>query len=1123
MNNPIESSWIKANAGSGKTTRLTDRVLRLLVLGVPAERIVCLTYTKAAASEMRTRVLAGLRALLLMDDAACREKIGQLLGGVPTELHQQRARRLFSAVLDSPGGGVQLTTIHGFCQNILRRFPLEAGLAPHFSVLEEAAAGEMLHQARHALLRSGAHHASLGEALGMIGARGGEARFNALTGEIIRQKALWKRVWHLQSPESLRAHLWRLHGLASDISAAALGAMFLGALRAQDEALLRGHLPQMLSHKTKSYRLFAEKMAAWLALDAPVRAQRPQQLVESLLAKSSLKPAQYMLDKKQHPEGSPLQEALGNWVALAQQYQAQMAALACAEESYAVALVARALEQHYSAAKEAQHALDYDDLIARTLELCTRPEMVGWVMSKLDHRIDHLLIDEAQDNSLAQWQLAQVLVEELMAGNAGPGSANLPRSLLVVGDEKQSIYSFQGAAPEAFSHYQGIVRALLAHSHTPLREETLAHSYRSTQAVLRVVDAVCAQPMIARAISADGQTTPHLLTRSEAAGCVVLYPPVLAPEKPETAPLTLPLEYHLADSAAQLLADSIAGTIAQWLEQKRPLAGAGRAVEAGDILILVRNRTRLVPTLIRTLQRRGIPVAGIDRLTLADHLAVGDLLALMRWCGHTGDDLALAQVLRSPLVGMGDEELRALAYGRAGSLWAQVQNPWLEQVLGWRALSPYDFLTQVLEVSNRRQDFARRFGEEVHEVLDELKAQAASMPAGMPQTLAQFREWIERSARQIKREQENAVANQVRIMTVHGAKGLEAPVVLLADTVDVPTTQRETFFAITAPEYPPLLALSISESSKSAPRLMAAKEARRDAILAEYYRLLYVALTRARDELHVFGSTGRKGTLKQGSWYEAIAVAMQESGATPHEDGSLWLVNAGRAAPPQEKDPPPALPAPRLPAWANAPVVMEAAAARLSPSRLEVAATGPYAPLAGRDARERGVRIHRVLELLDAHSDAACIAQWVHAIATDWDAAEQAAISAQIAALHAQEHWLWEHPRLPEVSVSGTVTHGGRPIAVSGQIDLLIETPGEIIILDYKTGAGVPKDSAGVALSYLLQLKLYHALVSQIYPDLPVRCAILWTQAPTLMWLDEAVKNAEFPDKNVMPEAGVAA
>ncbi len=1084
-----------ANAGSGKTTALTERVVRLLLLGVAPEHIVCITYTKAAASEMRARVLKKLRELLLMEETALVARVATLTEMTPSPAQLTRARLLFGMVLDSPSGGLQLTTIHGFCQNILRRFPLEAGIAPHFTILEEAAADELLRKAKHALLGGlMSADADLQAALALIGMRGGESRFDALANDIIKKRRIWQRIWQGQSPESLRVAMFALHDVAEDATREGLNRWLAEMFSAADEALIRGHLPQMLAHGTKSYREFAEGLSGWLELDAPSRAGQCAALIRLLLTKENKTSQRYMVDKKQHPEGSPLQLLMVRACETAQRYLAQFSALCCAEESFAVGILARALMQQYEAAKEARHALDYDDLILRTLQLMSLPEMLGWVMSKLDHRIDHLLIDEAQDNSGEQWELARVLVEELIAANDGRDHVGLPRSLLVVGDEKQSIYSFQGAAPEEFGRNRQLFSAMLEGSASPLAAESLLNSYRSAEAVLRLVDQVAGMPEIAAALSSSGAVQAHVLKRTEAAGQVMLHASLIAPEKTPLPPLTIPLDYGVSSHAATLLAEHIAEQIATWLQvEKCMLASEGRALKAGDILILVRHRTRMVQALIRALERRHVPVAGMDRLTLSDHLAVADLLALMRWCGNTHDDMALAQVLRSPLIGMSDEELRALAYGRAGSLWSVTQHAWLAEMLGLRHLTPYDFLTQVLEVSGRRRDFARRFGEEVHEILDELKAQAAALPADMAPTLANFHDWMTASRRQVKREQESGTHDQVRIMTVHGAKGLEAPVVILADTVSLPSTKDERFFTLRTSHGQLLPLLAMSAPAKDAVRYAEAKQEKLSKLNAEYYRLLYVALTRARDELHIFGTADKKGEIKPASWYGVVETAMQACGAEELE-GALALRDVRAATPPSSPQPSTVVAA-DLPAWLHAHPPLETTSAR---AESEAVARAD----AISDSRSRGVRIHRILELVRTRAAFAQLAEYIAHISPDWDEDTHAQVMAQIQELHRKEMWLWEFPHQAEVAIHGVV--GG--VATHRQIDLLVNTGRDIVIIDYKTTANVPKAAEKVSGNYLRQLKIYQDLVRQLYPGIPVRTAILWTHNASLMWLDAAVE-----------------
>lgn len=1092
LKNNINSEWILANAGSGKTTALTARVVRLLLLGVPPERIVCITYTKAAAAEMRARVLKRLRELLLMGEAEAREKIEELVGTPATEEMLTRARQLFGTVLDSTSGGVMLTTIHGFCQTILRRFPLEAGIAPHFTVLEDGAAEDVIARAKHALL-TGIETAdeALRDALALIGARGGEYGFEAITDDILRNRRHWVEIWRAKSPEALRDAIYIFHGVAADTTHERLERSVCEALSAAEETALRGQLPAMLAHSKKTEQKYGAGIARWLEA-ADRRAGIPEITKLFLKEDGELRADLLKLEAADHVK--PLAKA-------ALRYTEQLAALTCAEESFAVAVLARALLDLYQAGKAAAHALDYDDLIDHMLRLVSHPETLGWVMSKLDHRIDHLLIDEAQDNSSAQWQLARVLVEELIASNDGVGSGGLPRTLLVVGDEKQSIYSFQGAAPEQFQRYRQSFTSMLEGSFSPLAERALETSYRSAASVLAVVDAVAAQPEIAAALTKSGALHPHQLARTHAAGKVVLHPPILAPEKITLPPMTIPMEYTISQSAAQMLAENIADTAQQQLA-----AGA----RAGDILILVHKRKPMVQPLIRALQRRGIPVAGIDRLTLSEHLAVRDLFALMAWCMTITDDLALAQVLRSPLIGISDEALREYAFGRAGSLWEEVKAhyPWLVEARAHRHTTPYDFLTWVLEVSGRRRAFARRFGEEVHEVLDELKAQAAAMPHERPITLAQFYDWMSRNTRQIKREQEGEGRDEVRIMTVHGSKGLEARIVILADTVSVPTTQRERSFIARNAHGQPLPVLALSEPAKKSTRLAESKERKKHALVEEYYRLLYVALTRAKDELHLFGHASKKGEVKQGSWYAHVATVMREMGAKQTDESwvvenggevGAWLSSSPLEGGATECVPPSEFP---LPAWLFTPPATTEQPSSIAPSRVQKAVPSPYVALAARGTRERGVRIHKLLELMQAETTPVEMAVLIAHLAPDWDAKEQNAVLTEMMTLRNAEPWLWQGTRRAEVSVTGTVEGA----VVHGQIDLLIETADDITILDYKTGRAVPAHAEEIPENYQSQLALYRALVKNVYPTKPIRTAIVWTHGPKLMWVEGEIR-----------------
>lgn len=1114
----VTSTWISAHAGCGKTHALVSRVMRLLLLGVPPERICCITYTRAAAAEMHERVIMEVRTLLLAGDADCMKKVTAFLGRKPQPAELARARTLFSQVLDSTTGGIELTTIHGFCQRLLRAFPIEAGVAPYFTVLDEAESALLTHRACQRLLDTD-DDADLVQALKLVAERAPEHRFQAFARDILQRRAWWSHIWNRQPPEILKERLYALHGLSLEADEAVWVAEYAALPSADDAAVIRRELPRLAAHKNKHEKKIAAVLAAWLATDAEARSAQISAMIDLWLTKTELTPRAKLVNEKDFPAGSPIRDVFDRLTAASVTLVAQRGALACAQESYALAVVARALLGHYAQLKAERTALDYEDLIARTVELLTTREMTAWVMTKLDHRIDHVLVDEAQDTSTGQWQIARALVEELVASSQGVGSAGIPRSLLVVGDEKQSIFSFQGAKPELFARQRSVFSGLLQHSAAPLVAETLVRSRRSAPAVLKYVDAVAALPDIASSLAASAHVEPHATSRTDAAGSVTLYPLVEGEEKTSLPPFTIPVSYQITKSAPQELAEVIARTIRHWLDEGRMLANEGRAVTAGDILILVHRRKPVVPCLIRALERNDIPVAGIDRLVLAEHLAVKDLLALIAWVGFTGDDLSLAQVLRSPLIGLSEDEVLALAHARGDvSLWdrlrtsrhteaAAVLSHWLAQ----RHAIPYEFLTDVLEVKDARRRFAARFGEEVHEVLDEMKAQASHLP--LVPNLANLAMFLTTNNHSVKREQESAIADQVRIMTVHGAKGLEAPVVILADTIRPPSLQREQMYELSDADGQVFPVTRLTERARHAPVFEQARIARLAALQQEYHRLLYVALTRAKDELHLFGAASKA---PEESWYAIFAQALQALPAEKRDDGSVRFADATAPHVPKKAAAVPAVDP--LPAWTNPLLHYPLRPVTLAPSKLTASVPAPFVRYASEQAKERGVRIHRILQFLQVHSTRAQLASLVRIVAPDWDKATRAAIEEEIWDLFQREHWLWEHASAAEVSIGGDIDVDGVMTPFHGQIDRLVRTPEGLVILDYKTSHAVPENPSGVLRNYLLQLKAYAALLRRMEPGIPMKTAIVWTARPLLMDVTDAVAAEAWQEKDSFPE-----
>lgn len=1064
------SSWIMANAGSGKTFMLSRRVVRLLLEGASAESIVCLTYTKAAAAEMRERIIALLMQLAVSAPASLPERLEGMLGEAPTQEQLAIAPTLLETVLDSPLGGMTITTIHGFCQQLLANFPIEAGISPHAALLDDREQYECMQWAMNRLY--GSEDAAIRESLGYITLIAAEARLNDWLSAILYRRADWQALRQHGTPAQLLAAVKAQYPALESYDRSEWEGQVLGGITPILAAAIESAAHEVAAKGNDRQNAAFTALRAFLALPADARMEQISAYVDAI-------GTYQLVTDKAFGKGNALGAVIRAEQERVARLQGFLNILAAVEETYHMAMLASALQDAYEDLKLSRNALDYDDLILAVEQLFANE--LPWVMTKLDYRIDHLLLDEAQDTSPAQWRISEALVKELLGVDAPSGR---PRSLFVVGDMKQSIYSFQGAAPEMFEKMRDDWRKTI-----PMEAYALSTSYRSTAPVLQLAHAICG--------------VEHTLHREGMAGRVELWPVTEHPARPESIPYAVPETYDESQRAQSVLAQEIAGTIRQWLDEKRELHARGRAVRAGDIMILAPTR-KSTPMLIRELQRRNIPVAGIDRLTLSSHLAVRDFMALMQWLFVPEDDLALAQILRSPLIGLSEQQLFELAHARGeASLWQSLrERTRLERWRDLRTLTPYGFLHQLLEVEGLRRAYATRFGHEIHEVLDELLHHAAAQE-GESISLFAYARQLQTTAKEIKRELAGGThADEVRVMTVHGAKGLEAPIVFLVDTTRKPDGSKEYWCKA---EDAPLPYIAISDEAKEVKAIAVAKEARQQARQQEYERLLYVAITRAEDELYIAGvqPSVRQKKPSEGSWYALCKAAL--SGIAQEEEGKWVLACPQESAhrPEHLKEEHAMAP---LPSWAGKSAPQEIRAVSFSPSRLANAELALYDSTGG-DARKRGVIIHQLLELASHDPQPAILSKLVRHLAPDWKDAERESMVRDLHALlsHSEYAWLWRSEGYNELGISGALQVQGETRWMNGQIDRLVMAGNKIVVLDYKTSTHVPASIAETPLNYLLQMKAYKELLAKKYKDKTICCALLWTHAPRLDWLDEAI------------------
>lgn len=1125
---PAVSAFVSASAGSGKTTLLTDRLLRLMLAGADPGRIQCLTFTKAAAAEMANKLNRRLGEWVTMPDPELRAELEGLAIPDPAS-RLEAARALFARVLDLPGG-MRIGTIHAFCQALLRRFPVEAALSPHFAVLDDTEADQAWRDASEAMLEE-AHTASRRDALEHL------AGLVTLGGfrELVRALQDEPELLDLP-PEALAAAQRRVlgaEGSEEEILARAVagqGADLLAALRriaaegAPQCAEAAGFMLEFLSTPVAE-RNWETWRIAFLTGEGKPRG--PGKLVSKKLAESAPELLAAMLREQERVAG--IEDA--------------RRAIGMAAASAALVALAAPVARRYGEVKEGTARLDYDDLIGRTIALLRDPG-AAWVLYKLDGGLDHLLLDEVQDTSPAQWQIAGRLTEEFFAGE---GAREETRSVFAVGDPKQSIYSFQGADPDAFRAWRGRLRARVGAAGQSWRDVGLNTSFRSTTPVLALVDAVFADPDSASGVVEPGERLRHQAARDRAAGAVEIWPLTPPPEEPPSAAWEVPTENLGRVGAARLLAEQIADWIARRCAARTLLPARGRPLVPGDVLVLVRRRDALPRALVRALKSRGVPVAGLDRMVLTEQPAVADLLALGDVLLLPEDDLQLATVLTSPLGGLSDGSLMDLALGRPGSLWAALQVRAGERE-DWQAacdflavlmarvdfVTPHALFSEALGGLGGRARLLQRLGPEAAEPIDELLAAALTHQARHPSSLQGFLHWLRASGAEVKREAEGAQSEgggggAVRIMTVHGAKGLQAPLVILPDTTGLPPPERGIIWGRdpVGGGAVPLWAPRKELRCAAAEALRAGTERRRR---EEYNRLLYVALTRAEDELVICGWEPRGG-VRDGCWYEQIARGFEKLESLRVAERLAWPGEVRRVISPQlvEVAPPAgtgAAAAPALPDWAGgapdwraAPPPREATPPQpLAPSRPEGAGLGPVpqaaSPLSrgegAGDRFRRGQIAHALLQHLPSLPPARRREAALAWLTRSGGAVEDpATLADQVLAV-------LDHPALAplfgahgraEVPLTGVV--GG--MVVSGMVDRLAVLPDRVLIADYKTNRAAPDSAARVPVLYLRQMAAYREVLRGALPGRRVECALVWTATATVMPLDDALLDPHQP------------
>ncbi|TXC70984.1 double-strand break repair helicase AddA [Sphingomonas ginsenosidivorax] len=1110
---PSAHVWLSASAGTGKTQVLAARVFRLLLRGVDPGAILCLTFTKAGAAEMAQRINGRLAAWVRMPGPALGADL-VALGESPTMALQDRARTLFAKVLDAPGGGLRIQTIHGFCQGLLAAFPVEAGLTPGFRPLEAREEAGLAREALAGLL-SDAERDGRERPIEIVG------RLSLRMGEGGAEGFLLACAWALPALEALPSGIQPWLRRQLELPAGPIDEAAADWCQALDHDAIHRIAAANRAWGTATGQSHAATIERWFAAEDRTAALADLASVVLTGKGEPRKASKKLVDAD--PEYEILAADLGT---------ACSDVLSMIERAAYADLLADALEvgrdyaRAYALAKRRSGAVDFDDLIATTVALLDQPGIGEWVRYKLDQATEHLLIDEAQDTNGHQWRIVRALSDEFFVGRGIHAPAT--RTLFTVGDYKQAIFGFQGTDPLNFQAAEQYFSGRAAEAGgdddwpedergLPLERLSLTHSFRSTRTVLEFVDAAIVaigEP----GLGIDGAVELHA-SEVPGPGTVTIWPAVSAGGSEDD-------EESWVDDAVRKQAGDIARAVKRWIDGGLMLESKGRALRPEDVMILVKRRGELASLIVARLYAEGVPVAGVDRLRLNAPLAVQDLLAAIRFVLQPEDDLSLASLLVSPLIGWTQDDLMQAAPREAGSLWRHLGRtqpaarlaPLLAMLARADIATPYQFLEELLSGPlDGRRKLIGRLGTEARDPIEELLNAALTFESTTTPSLQRFLDWFDRGDVEIVRDP-SAPLDAVRVMTAHGAKGLQAPLVILADATADPTAAPRSILKWSPePGDAPIPVFRPRGSERGGPLDEVTSTAERRE-LEEHWRLFYVAATRAEERLVISGALGpkAKGVPPVSSWYAAADRAFAELGLPAGEGERTFVGSTVQAAIVRKADRAPvADDRAALPDWAHQPAPQEARPPRpLSPSALgEDAVSDPPPTPAMRVAAERGRLIHALFERLPSVESAAradAADRWLAQAGGVAEAGARAEIAGSVIAVLDDPRFadLFGADTLAEAPIAATLADG---IVVAGTVDRLLIEATRIRLVDFKTGRRAPRTLAELPDYHIRQMAAYAAALAVIFPGRRIEAALLYTAGPTMLDLPAELLAAHKP------------
>lgn len=1097
--NPNTSVWVEASAGTGKTKVLSDRVLRLLLDKVNPQKILCLTYTKAAAVEMSERIAKRLSLWAIKDEKQLYDELTKLLGISPSKELLNFSRTLFATLLDTPGG-MKIQTIHSFCQDILKRFPLEAGISPYFEVLDDRSAKEILQEIKTDLLKlvGDSQDKKLREAITYLTQNISEYRFpeimNFITANRGKIANLLKR--YDGDISAIAVSLGHKLGIEPDVSEDRIKQDFFdkidksGVKNAVDlfakggaEDKKRSEAFALVLNNGFSAADYDVYKTIFLTADGAVRSR--------LATKTVINLAPHILDFMAKEADRLL--FCENLLTALKVFRSTISAL----------YVAKHIIDSYDMYKNVYAMLDYEDLISITKNLLNNSAVADWVLFKLDGGIDHILIDEAQDTSPDQWAIIRSLTQEFCAG-IGQHDAQVNRTVFVVGDRKQSIYSFQGADPKEFDKMYHYFSERIQN----FSKVRLDVSFRSTRAIMDCVNNLFETECAKQGVISPDEHINHRPYRLGDGGKVEIWPLIKNNDEKDKNDYNwiLPIVREQKVSLSNVLAKQIAQNIKNMVQSKDILVSKNRPVQYGDFMFLVQQRNAFVEEFVRACKDIGVKVAGVDKLKLLEQIAVQDLISLGKFLLLPSDDLSLAEVLKSPIFGLDDDDLFKLCYKREGTLFNQIlKNPNysdlaenLKSLLNLSGyMRPFELFNHILAKMCARKNFISRMGIEVDDILDEFLNLTLVFEQNHTPTLEAFIAWIVQDEVVIKKEMEQGENDTVKIMTVHGSKGLQSPIVILADSAKSKNmTRKSEFLWDEGLMYFPTSSACYDEVCNNI------KNKDITSSFEEYHRLLYVALTRAEDRLYIAGFT-KDADADDASWYRLLKDNIASNVALPENDERIVYEV------PQEN----------VCQIKNKPLIAKKDnldyTHLLTPAPIENPLAKPYAPSHDDNDEQdigaspladngqfykRGTVIHKLLQYISSvavENRENVSLQFLQQHLPEFSDSERNKIVCEVLKLCKTYPEIFSEQSMPEVPIIGEVD--GK--IISAKVDRLVINKNSVIVVDYKTNRPAAQSISDVPELYIKQLQTYKRLLQKIYPTKDIETYILWTNTCNMMKL----------------------